>query len=81
MLSALIFFWVWLAVAFGALAIYTYRVKHVMLPKWFEESHHREAFSGVDIEKIRPLFNHMLTIEIIAFILSAVAALVTFLTS
>jgi len=49
------------------------------MPKWFKESHHQEYWGGVDIEKIRPLFTHMLAIETVAFLLTAVSAIVEFL--
>ena len=78
-MSILGFFWFFLAVSFLAMAICTYRIKRTLMPKWFKEAHEREAFQGVDIEKIRPLFNHMLAIETVAFILTAVSAIVEFL--
>jgi hypothetical protein len=59
--------------------MYTYRIKQVMLPKWFEEPHHHEYFGGVDNEKIRPLFDHMLGIETLAYIRTAVSAIAEFL--
>ena len=49
------------------------------MPKWFKESHHQEFWSGVDIEKIRPLFDHMFLMETVAFLLTALSAFIEFL--
>ena len=78
-MSILGFFWLFLAVSFLSMAICTYRIKRTLMPKWFKESHHQEYWGGVDIEKIRPLFTHMLAIETVAFLLTAVSAIVEFL--
>jgi len=71
-------FWLSLTVVFSVMGINTYRIKHTLMPKWFKESHEREYWAGADIEKIRPLFDHMLLMEIVAYVLTALSAFVEF---
>lgn len=76
-----------LAVAFFAMAWRTYRVRQVLVPKVIEESRGKVAeisFGGngipvADLRKLKPIFDHTLAIEVMAFILTAIAAIVDFL--
>lgn len=78
MISPLGFFWLFLAVAFFAMGMYTNRMKQIVMPKLFKEAHEREYFAGADIDKLRPIFDHMLVMESIAFVLTGISALVEF---
>ena len=72
-----------LAVAFFAMAWRTYRVRQVLVPKVIEESRGKvAAIMGVpaaDLRKLKPIFDHTLAIEVMAFILTGIAAIVDFL--
>jgi hypothetical protein len=50
------------------------------MPKAFEEAHKEEYFAGADIDKLKPIFNEMLTLELLAFGLTSISAFVEFLT-
>jgi hypothetical protein len=87
MISSLGFFWLFLAVAFFAMAWRTYRVRKVLVPKVIEESRGKVAaisFGGegipvADLRKLKPIFDHTLAIEIAAFVLTGIASIVDFL--
>jgi len=70
---------VFLAVAFFAMAWRTYKLRQVIVPKVIEEAQKGALFTGDDVAKLRPIFDHMLKIELFAFVLTGISALVEFL--
>ncbi|MGA2785772.1 MAG: hypothetical protein ABSF09_13855 [Candidatus Bathyarchaeia archaeon] len=76
-------FWLALALAFSAMAWKTYKVRQVLVPKAIEEARGGiGAVMGIpaaDLRKLKPIFDHTLKIEIIAFVLTAIAAILDFL--
>jgi hypothetical protein len=60
------------------MAIFTYRMKKVVMPDLFKQAHKKEYFQGPDIDKLKPLFDHMLLIETAAFLLTAISAFLEF---
>jgi len=79
MISPLGFFWLFLAVAFFAMAWRTYKLRQGVVPKAIEEAQKGAYFAGDDVTKLKPVFDHMLLIESVAFVLTGIAALVDFL--
>ena len=79
MTSFLGFFWFFLAIAFFAMAWKTYKLRQIIVPKSIEEASKAAYFRGADVAKIKPIFDHILTIEIIAFLLTGITALIEFL--
>lgn len=67
-----------LAIAFLSMAWRTYKLRQIMVPKAIKEADDAGLFQGADVTKLKPIFNHMLTIELIAFLLTAFAAIVDF---
>ena len=61
----------------------TYRVRNVLVPRSIEEARGRAAeVMGVplpDLRKLKPIFNETLAIEVVAFILTGLAAIVDFM--
>jgi hypothetical protein len=80
MISAVAFFWLSLGFAFLVMAYQTWKVRQNLVPKSIEEARAGAYFAGDDVTKLKPIYDHMLRIEILAFILSALAAFVTVLT-
>lgn len=78
MISPLGFFWLFLAVAFFAMAWRTYKLRQGV-PKAIKKAKERAYFGGDDVAKLKPVFDHMLLIESVAFVLTGIAALVDFL--
>jgi hypothetical protein len=72
-------FWFALTILFSALAYETYRVKTALLPKAIEEARSKAASINIvslgDLRKLKPVFDHTLTVEICALVLTAIAAL------
>jgi small subunit ribosomal protein S17e len=81
MTSAIGFFWLFLAVSFLAMAWRTYTLRKITVPKSIEEAREKAYFAGDDITKLKPIFDHMLAIELFAFTLTAISAFVEFLVS
>jgi hypothetical protein len=79
MSSPLGFFWLFLAIAFFAMAWYTYKMRQVIVPKKITEAKAGACFAGDDVAKLKPIFDDMLKIEALAFLLTAIAAFVDFL--
>ena len=50
-----------------------------MVPMAIEEAQKQAYFAGHDVTKLKPVFDHMLLIEAVAFVLTGIAALVDFL--
>lgn len=48
------------------------------MPKLFKEAHEGEYFKGANIDKLKPLFDHLLLIEMVAFGLTALSAFIEF---
>jgi hypothetical protein len=77
------FFWMFVAIAFFAMACQTIWVRQIVVPQVLDESRgHIGAILGVpasDVIKLKKIFDDTLLVEIIAFVLSAAAALFDFL--
>ena len=73
-------FWLGLSFAFLIMTILSAYTRWKM-PRLFEEAEKAAYFQGADIEKLKPIFNHMLTLETLAFFLTAVAAFVDYFAS
>jgi hypothetical protein len=83
--SALAFFWLWLAIAFGLMSIFTYETrKHVrdlmrgMTYEWVDKGSPFHAEHRPSATRLETIFNHMLKLELLAFLLTAVSAFVEF---
>jgi hypothetical protein len=61
------------------MSIYSYKVKREM-PRLFEEAHRAAYFAGDDVTKVAPILDHLLTLEILAFLLTSISAIVEALT-
>lgn len=61
---------------FLVLAVFNYRFRKT-IPKQIERAKKAAAFQSEDVGQLRPIFDHFLWVEIVAFILTAVAALVS----
>jgi hypothetical protein len=83
MSSSFGFFWMALALVFFVMAYQTYRVRQVLLPKAIEQARGKiTKVMGVpapDLTKLKPIFDDTLAVEVIAFILTGIAAIVDFL--
>ncbi|MGD0424684.1 MAG: hypothetical protein ABSA92_14695 [Candidatus Bathyarchaeia archaeon] len=79
MTSALGIFWLCLAITFLVMAWRTYKLRQITVPKAIEEARRQAYFAGDDVTKLRPIFDHMLAIESLAFALTGISALVEFL--
>lgn len=77
------FFWLGIAIVFLAMTCQTIWVRQVIVPQAIEESRGSlAAINGLplpDLRKLRPIFDHTLIVEIMAFVLTAIAAFVDFL--
>ncbi len=74
------FFWIGLSLAFLIMAILTVRMREVVMPQLIDQASKTAFFQGADVTKLRPLFREMLSLEILAFILTSAAAIVEYLT-
>ena len=73
-------FWCFLSTGFLAMAILSLQFKKT-LSQQLERAALAAAFQGPDVKELRPIFNRLLRAETIAFILTAIAALVTAISS
>lgn len=61
------------------MAWHTHKLRQGVVPKAIKEAQKEAAFAGDDVAKLKPVFDHMLLIESVAFVLTGIAALVDFL--
>jgi hypothetical protein len=73
-------FWLALAVLFGVMAWKTHKTRSVTLPRAILLAKQEEDFKGQDVGKLEPVFKDMLAVEVGAFALTLMAAIVTAVT-
>lgn len=81
MISAISFFWLFLATCFFVMAWRTYRLRQVTVPTSMAEAQKGAYFAGHDVTRLKPIFDEMLAVELSAFALTAISAFVEFMLS
>jgi len=72
-------FWLVLALSFGLMSFGSYRGRKAM-PSHLEKAQEGKWVKGYDFTKLKPIFNHLFWLELIAFLLTCGAAIVEGLT-
>ncbi len=76
--SFLGFFWLFLSIAFFAIAWRTYKMRQVTVPRAITGAKAKAYFAGDDVAKLKTIFDETLAIETLAFLLTAISAIIEF---
>ena len=85
MTSVLVFFWLGLAIAFAAMSVSTYETRRRMRGlmraltyEWLDEHSPFHVDHKPSVTNLESIFDHMLTLELLAFVLTAISAFVEY---
>lgn len=83
--SVLAFFWLGLAIAFGAMSVSTYETRkrmrglmRKMVYQWMDIGSPFHVDHRPSATNLESIFDHMLKLELLAFVLTAVSAFIEF---